>query len=219
MLRSSPTTTRAVNEKRRPPLTTLATRLISTTRSWRSWPWGPRPALSRVRSLLAMCLERSGLARSGAQPPERLPPAGGPCRGSGSRRGRTRRSLRRRPWPAWPAARRPSWPAPWSRACGDPPLSTPPRPACGRDRRRSAGPGRRDWSERRTAGDARRCRAPWLAPGGAGACGTGAWSPRSCALADLPGHVLALVADALALVGLGGAHLADARGHLAHLLL
>src|ERR687894_174703 len=33
---SSPTTTSAVNEKRRPPLTTLATRLISTTRSWRS---------------------------------------------------------------------------------------------------------------------------------------------------------------------------------------
>src|SRR2546423_3397516 len=37
---SSPTTTRAVNEKRRPPLTTLATRLISTTRSWRSRPAG-----------------------------------------------------------------------------------------------------------------------------------------------------------------------------------
>src|SRR5271166_665545 len=36
--RSSPTTTRAVNEKRRPPFTTLATRLISTTRSWRSRP-------------------------------------------------------------------------------------------------------------------------------------------------------------------------------------
>src|SRR5450631_4158314 len=36
--RSSPTTTSAVNEKRRPPLTTLATRLISTTRSWRSRP-------------------------------------------------------------------------------------------------------------------------------------------------------------------------------------
>src|SRR5688500_4457435 len=35
---SSPTTTRAVNEKRRPPLTTLATRLISTTRSCRSRP-------------------------------------------------------------------------------------------------------------------------------------------------------------------------------------
>src|SRR4029079_2636175 len=35
---SSPTTTRAVNENRRPPLTTLATRLISTTRSWRSRP-------------------------------------------------------------------------------------------------------------------------------------------------------------------------------------
>src|SRR3954452_10191236 len=33
---SSPTTTSAVNENRRPPLTTLATRLISTTRSCRS---------------------------------------------------------------------------------------------------------------------------------------------------------------------------------------
>src|SRR4051794_9836797 len=38
MSRSSPTTTSAVNEKRRPPLTTFATRLISTTRSWRSSP-------------------------------------------------------------------------------------------------------------------------------------------------------------------------------------
>src|SRR5215216_4255529 len=35
---SSPTTTSAVNGKRRPPLTTFATRLISTTRSWRSRP-------------------------------------------------------------------------------------------------------------------------------------------------------------------------------------
>src|ERR687885_1960415 len=42
---SSPTTTSAVNEKRRPPLTTLATRLISTTRSWRS-----RPAAEMDRS-------------------------------------------------------------------------------------------------------------------------------------------------------------------------
>src|SRR5688500_10474179 len=37
---SSPTATRAVNEKRRPPLTTLATRLISITRSCRSSPFG-----------------------------------------------------------------------------------------------------------------------------------------------------------------------------------
>src|SRR4051794_14571975 len=37
---SSPTATSAVNEKRRPPLTTLATRLISMTRSWRSRPCG-----------------------------------------------------------------------------------------------------------------------------------------------------------------------------------
>src|SRR6476619_3781562 len=37
---SSPTATSAVNEKRRPPLTTLATRLISITRSCRSSPLG-----------------------------------------------------------------------------------------------------------------------------------------------------------------------------------
>src|ERR687893_108530 len=54
---SSPTTTRAVNEKRRPPLTTLATRLISTTRSWRS-----RPAGETERSGAAMSsFEGSGL--------------------------------------------------------------------------------------------------------------------------------------------------------------
>src|SRR3954451_7453597 len=37
---SSPTATRAVNEKRRPPFTTFATRLISITRSCRSRPFG-----------------------------------------------------------------------------------------------------------------------------------------------------------------------------------
>src|SRR5689334_3941277 len=50
---SSPTTTSAVNEKRRPPLTTLATRLISTTRSWRS-----RPELDTERSGAAMSPSR-----------------------------------------------------------------------------------------------------------------------------------------------------------------
>src|SRR5437763_4345497 len=49
MSRSSPTTTSAVNENRRPPLTTLATRLISTTRSWSS-----RPAAETVRSRVAI---------------------------------------------------------------------------------------------------------------------------------------------------------------------
>src|SRR5436190_1323411 len=46
------------------------------------------------------------------------------------------------------------------------------------------------------------------------------WSarPRS-ALPHLAAHVLALVADALALVRLGGAHLADLRRGLADLLL
>src|SRR5213079_2307850 len=55
---SSPTTTSAVKEKRRPPLTTLATRLISTTRSWRS-----RPAWLTVRSMvwIGMKFVRVGL--------------------------------------------------------------------------------------------------------------------------------------------------------------
>src|ERR1700754_2376806 len=48
---SSPTATSAVNEKRRPPLTTLATRLISITRSCRSRPFGETlsTAMGRVR--------------------------------------------------------------------------------------------------------------------------------------------------------------------------
>src|SRR4051794_24664588 len=50
---SSPTTTSAVKLKRRPPLTTLATRLISTTRSWRSSPAGltERSISMRILSL------------------------------------------------------------------------------------------------------------------------------------------------------------------------
>src|SRR5918998_920415 len=47
--RSSPTATRAVKEKRRPPLTTLATRLISITRSCRSRPCGLTVLYSRSR--------------------------------------------------------------------------------------------------------------------------------------------------------------------------
>src|SRR3954451_18852002 len=43
---SSPTATRAVKENRRPPLTTLATRLISITRSWRSRPCGLTVSMS-----------------------------------------------------------------------------------------------------------------------------------------------------------------------------
>src|SRR4030081_3158416 len=53
--RSSPTTTSAVNEKRRPPFTTLATRLISTTRSCRS-----RPVAETVRSRAIRSIQSSG---------------------------------------------------------------------------------------------------------------------------------------------------------------
>src|SRR5215210_485012 len=60
---SSPTTTRAVNEKRRPPLTTLATRLISTTRSCRSGP------ARSVRSPRAMVSRRGYRTPAGAPGP------------------------------------------------------------------------------------------------------------------------------------------------------
>src|ERR1700753_1058099 len=60
--RSSPRTTSAVNEKRRPPLTTLATRLISTTRSCRS-----RPEEETVRSRMTG-ISRSRLAGLEVQP-------------------------------------------------------------------------------------------------------------------------------------------------------
>src|SRR5919204_3709192 len=58
------------------------------------------------------------------------------------------------------------------------------------------------------------CSAWWSAPGRRGRAGC-----RSCALAHLARDVLALVADPLALVGLGRALLADDRGDLADLLL
>src|SRR3954452_997535 len=61
---SSPTTTSAVNEKRRPPLTTLATRLISTTRSCRSRPsrsTGMRPISVLLESEAAL----AGAVRQG----------------------------------------------------------------------------------------------------------------------------------------------------------
>src|SRR5581483_8995998 len=59
--RSSPTTTSAVKEKRRPPLTTLATRLISTTRSCRS-----RPRAETVRSRAIQGVQGSGLEAEAA---------------------------------------------------------------------------------------------------------------------------------------------------------
>src|SRR5918998_42602 len=66
---------------------------------------------------------------------------------------------------------------------------------------------------------ARRCRAPSRGRGAGGAAAAVPWSRRSCALTDLALDVLALVADALALVRLGRARLAYAGGDLADLLL
>src|SRR5437763_13696288 len=58
--RSSPTTTSAVNEKRRPPLTTFATRLISTTRSCRSSP--------AAETVLSRAISQSRVAALNRQP-------------------------------------------------------------------------------------------------------------------------------------------------------
>src|SRR5207302_2654896 len=77
--RSSPTTTSAVNENRRPPLTTLATRLISTTRSCRS-----RPLAETERSRVAISRSRvaawiGALPEGPLQPQASLTGAVGDC--------------------------------------------------------------------------------------------------------------------------------------------
>ena len=132
---SSPTTTSAVNEKRRPPLTTLATRLIATTRSWRSSPWG------FMRSVASHSAEgtKAASARRPGRPRARRRRAPSRARGTCSRRGRTRRSRRRPPWPAAAS----SSPARLACSIGFRPAQVGLDPAarrrpCGRARRRSA---------------------------------------------------------------------------------
>src|SRR5947209_2887983 len=219
--RSTPTTTNAVNENRRPPLTTLATRLISTTRSWRS-----RPVAETVRSRVAISWARLAAHLSTADrirtpsPPRGRPRrAPSPARGTCNRRGRTPRSGCRRRQPVRPAAPRPGAPAP---SAPDPAVrarsSSPPR-ACGRRRRRPAARRCPGSSERPRSAGARRCPGSWPSPDGVASASAPAWSSPSCALAHLPRHVLALVADPLALVGLGLALLADVGGDLPDLLL
>src|SRR5687767_5777266 len=65
---SSPTATRAVKEKRRPPLTTLATRLISITRSWRSSPRGLTVSTLVVLEPFMAAVQGSGDGSSETQP-------------------------------------------------------------------------------------------------------------------------------------------------------
>src|SRR4029453_13817833 len=66
--RPSPTTTRAVKENRRPPLTTLATRLMATTRSVRS------SALGSIRTSATRCSSLEGQAGRAGRLGERLDP-------------------------------------------------------------------------------------------------------------------------------------------------
>src|SRR5919201_508608 len=65
---SSPTATRAVNEKRRPPFTTLATLLISITLSCRSSPLG---------ETLSTAMERMRVEDAGNRPSELQAPLAG----------------------------------------------------------------------------------------------------------------------------------------------
>src|SRR5690349_6353273 len=71
---SSPTATKAVNEKRRPPLTTLATRLISIMRSCRSRPLG---------LTVSTAIEPTKVAGLIGRPSELEPPFAGPLRDRG----------------------------------------------------------------------------------------------------------------------------------------
>src|SRR5579863_2508363 len=91
--------------------------------------------------------------------------------------------------------------------------------ACGRRHRRSAARTPRGSTGTPRCAGAPRCREPWLEHAGAASDGERERSARSCSLANLPGDVLALVADPLALVGLGLALFADDRRDLADLLL
>src|SRR4051794_35759825 len=202
-------TTSAANENRRPPFTTLATRLMETTRSSSPLRWSAGPLSYRLKSpSLPHVLRPPG------------PPRG---RGTAGRRGRTPRARCRRPSPAARAARRPPWPWPSCR-----PRPSPRRPtrsrSCGPRRRRSAGRRRAGSNGRRPGAAHPRCRPGACAPGRAGGCARGASSRRpslAClrGLAGLLPDELALVPNALALVRLGLADLADVGGDLADLLL
>src|SRR3954451_5708185 len=199
---SSPTTTSAVNEKRRPPFTTLATRLILTTRSCSS-------RLSR--SFRAI---RSAVPLRGRR--LRVP---SPCRGRDSRRGRTRQFRCR---PTSRARRSACRQRPGRRCVTSSPAAsrrwTPP-PACGRPRHRSAARRCARSSGTRPDAAARPSLTASHAPGDAAAVVPVPSSGRSCALTDLPDNLLARVSDALALVGLRRAPLADLGGDLADHLL
>src|SRR3990172_9337301 len=146
------------------------------------------------------------------------------ARGIAARRGRTPRPRSLPPWRAGPGARRRPWP---SRSCPrrrpSPLGPTPPRWSAPR-RRRSAARRCDGWTGTRPGAAAAPTRPPCGGPGRGGERAPSAWSshPSGGTLRGLTGllaHVFVLVADPLALVGLGLADLADVGGDLADLLL
>src|SRR3972149_12326964 len=147
-----------------------------------------------------------------------------PARGTAARRGRRPRLRSRPPGRAPPGPRRRPWP---SRSCPRRrPSARDPRPTRWSARRRRLSAARRygGWTGTRSAAASEPSRPPCDGPGRDGARAPGAWSSRPSGstlrgLAGLLAHVLVLVADPLALVGLGLADLADVGGDLADLLL
>src|SRR3972149_7857866 len=147
-----------------------------------------------------------------------------PARGTAARRGRRPRLRSRPPGRAPPGPRRrlgPSRSSPRRR-----PSARDPRPTRWSARRRRLSAARRygGWTGTRSAAASEPSRPPCDGPGRDGARAPGAWSSRPSGstlrgLAGLLAHVLVLVADPLALVGLGLADLADVGGNLADLLL
>src|SRR4051794_28334912 len=202
-------TTSAANENRRPPFTTLATRLIETTRSSSPLRWSAGASYRLKSPGLPLVLHRPG-RRHG--------------RGTAARPGRTPRARCPRPWPAARAARRRPWPGRSCRRRASPHRRTRSR-SCARPRRRSAARTRAGWTGTRPAAGCRPCRSRACARGRGGARGPGASARRPLLLRSLRGLAgllpdeLALIPHALALVRLGLADLADVRGDLAHQLL
>src|SRR3954452_22631256 len=177
----SPTTTSAVKEKRRPPLTTLGTRLIAMTRDSRR-PLGAGVELPWLFVYENAAIRTPNLLHERLAQPQRLD------RDRRSRHDRTR--LSRCP-PTWRARRpvcrcggrrrrghRHRWRARlirWSTR----------RPACGRPRRRSPAARGACWNGTRRGADARPCRRSSCAHASAGGVGMrgGVWRCHSCSCA------------------------------------
>src|SRR5579862_2495745 len=209
----SPITTSAEKLRFLPPLTTLVTRLIDTTCSFR----------------LSDCGSMRFTIFAAIKTPVRLPARRrpGPSRGRDkyNRRGRTPPSEFPFLWRAQRPACRPSWRQPDCRPwCACPSRWSKQKPAWRPGYRRS--PARRCWPRcgKPPAAAVRRCREPCAGCARESGAGSHSFALRGSfctrpGLTDLLAQLLAGIADALILVGIRLAQRANVRRHLAHHLL